>query len=360
MSENLVFSYAEDADGQLVHVDTVPNGNKCGCFCPYCHAPLIARHGENNTHGFAHNDKERKSELKICYMVSLYKRAEQIIQEKKKIHAPSYYGIFPENDIEFVDVKIDSRYERDDKQPDVIATTADGKNYLIVFVFDYRPLHLQPIDYEELNCLEINLSFQPFESLEKFLLEDNSKRRWLNNPDYFNIIEPTYKQHNKIVKVKEEDDCNSCKLKYWCCGVKPKNSRFPLIIENNGQKYRICKTEQYHAKVEEIHHEQEERKECKKQELSLIEREDKRQHRASIVSEQRVANQESYHNTTPVDPTERICFNCSNNLAWGNKDGFAYCGCHQRACVPQRTSPNSAKDCKLFSNLHHSNNTKQG
>ena len=80
-------------------------------------------------------------------MVILYKLAEQIIQTKKRIHAPSYYGIFPEKDIDFVEVKVDSYYERDDKQPDVIATTADGTQYLIEFTFDYKVQHKQAIDY---------------------------------------------------------------------------------------------------------------------------------------------------------------------------------------------------------------------
>ena len=103
-------------------------------------------------------------------MVILYKLAEQIIQTKKRIHAPSYYGIYKEEDIEFVDVKIDSRFEREDKQPDVIATTHDNKQYLIEFVFNYKVQHKQDIDYHNLTCLEVDLSNQTLETLEQFLL----------------------------------------------------------------------------------------------------------------------------------------------------------------------------------------------
>ena len=42
----LVFSWAEDAGGKMVHVDSVDNGLGCGCFCPCCHEPLQARHGD--------------------------------------------------------------------------------------------------------------------------------------------------------------------------------------------------------------------------------------------------------------------------------------------------------------------------
>ena len=90
----------------MVHVDSVPRGLRCGCTCPNCHEPLLARHGEKNEHGFAHHSDTRGANLNICYMVILYKLAEQIIQTKKRIHAPSYYAIFPEKDIDFVEVKV--------------------------------------------------------------------------------------------------------------------------------------------------------------------------------------------------------------------------------------------------------------
>lgn len=348
MSEKIVFSYAENADGKMVHVDSVLNGDKCNCKCPHCKAPLVARHGEYNTHGFAHNDKTRKADLKICYMVSLYKLAEQIIQEKKKIRVPSYYGIFKEKDIEFVDVKVDVRYEREDKQPDVIATTADNKQYIIEFTFGYKVQHKQMIDYKGLNCLEINLSKQTHGSLEDFLLKDTSDKKWLNNTDYFGNIESAYKNEQKFVKVKGEDECNTCELKYNCTGVKSPNTSLPLVIENNGKKYRICKIEQYKVKLEEFHRRQEEHKEYLKQELVPITQVNKLRPQASIEPQQQTANKFSEINNSPIDSNERTCFNCKNNLKWGNKDGLAYCGCHNRAGVPQKTPPYLAKECKLF------------
>ena len=50
----MIFSWAEDANGRMVHVDDVPNGLNCGCSCPCCHERLQARHGEVRAHGFAH------------------------------------------------------------------------------------------------------------------------------------------------------------------------------------------------------------------------------------------------------------------------------------------------------------------
>ena len=97
MNIDFVFSWAENEQGKMVHVDNVPRGIQCGCKCPYCHERLLARHGEVRQHGFAHHSDTRGANLKICYVVTMYKLAEQIIQNAKRIHAPSYYGIFPEN-----------------------------------------------------------------------------------------------------------------------------------------------------------------------------------------------------------------------------------------------------------------------
>ena len=41
-------------EGKLVSVDDVESGLKCGCQCPSCEAPLIARKGKHNQHSFAH------------------------------------------------------------------------------------------------------------------------------------------------------------------------------------------------------------------------------------------------------------------------------------------------------------------
>lgn len=229
MGNNFVFSWAEDAQGKMVHVDDVPRGLACGCVCPCCREKLLARHGDIKEHGFAHHSDNRGANLDICYRVVLYKLAEQIIQTRKKIHAPSYYGIFKEKDIEFVDVKIDGRYEREDKQPDVIATTKDNQQYIIEFTFDYKVQHKQAIDYKNLNCLEINLSNQTLESVEKFLLEENKDRIWFNNQEYFNSTEPRYEKANKRIKVKNEDECKECELYYSCVGVKSKESGSILV-----------------------------------------------------------------------------------------------------------------------------------
>ena len=366
MSNDYIFSWAENAEGRMVHVDDVPRGLMCNCSCPNCHEKLMARHGDVREHGFAHHSENRGANLKICYMVILYKLAEQIIQTKKRIHTPSYYGIFPEKDLIFDDVKIDGCYEREDKQPDVIATTEDGKQYLIEFTFDYKVQHKQTIDYKNLNCLEINLSGQSLESVENFLLHENTDRKWLNNQDYFDNIEPTYKNANKNISLKDEQVCEACELKYSCSGVKSINSSSPIVVENSGKRYRICKPEQYAIDIE-AHH-----KRLKKQEQQrLLEEERRRQYelrreqerirqqqeeeellreRQRILQQQLEARRLAELNAPPLDSSERTCFMCQANLSWMNRTGssFANCGCYSSMRVPKNTPPEIAKTCKGF------------
>lgn len=366
MNNDFVFSWAENAVGKMVHVDDVPRGLQCNCTCPNCHEKLMARHGDIREHGFAHHSDNRGANLKICYMVILYKLAEQIIQTHKKILAPSYYGIFPQKVLEFVDVKIDSRYEREDKQPDVIANTSDGKQYLIEFTFDYKVQHKKAIDYKNLNCLEINLSGQTLESVEKFLLEDTSDRKWLNNQDYFENIVHRYKTANKVIELKDEKDCQTCELRLSCTGARQSNSYALLVIENSGKRYRICKTEQFSQQLEALHQRQKEQEEIRKREQERLRQYEQKRKPEPIRSEYEEAKrQEEYRsfyeeeqeekrlketNIPSFDPNEKTCFVCECNLSWMNNrnPGYANCGCYITMRVPQKTPPQMALTCRGF------------
>lgn len=335
MSRDFVFSWAENVEGRMVHIDSVPRGLSCGCVCPYCHEKLLARHGDIREHGFAHHSDNRGANLEICYMVSLYKLAEQIIQTNKRIHVPSYYGIYEETDIKFIDVKVDSRFEREDKQPDIIAVTNDQKQYLIEFIFkQYKVQHKQAIDYKNLSCLEIDISNQTFDSLEDFLLSSKDDRRWINNDIYFNCIENKYKKEGKTVKVVSENDCSQCKLKHSCCAVQHVGY-IPFPIENNGQKYRICgEIEQYDKAIEALHQrEYSQEEQCCKQNPDKIE---------TSLSE------------TESSVSERSCFNCKNNLTWANRgDGWAHCGRCITLRLPNKgkVPPDYAKKCSGFNQI---------
>jgi len=356
MSKDYIFSWAENAEGRMVYVDEVPGGLRCGCTCPYCHEKLLARHGDVREHGFAHHSENRGANLKICYMVILYKLAEQIICTKKRIHAPSYYGIYEETDLEFTDVKIDSSFEREDKQPDVIAITKDNKQFLIEFVFQYKVQHKQKIDYKNLTCLEVDISDQTLESLEDFLLSSNENRRWINNEIYFNGIEDTYRNTETPVRIISETDCLQCVLRSSCCAVM-KSPAVPLTIENNGNKYRICKIERYNEEIEAHCERLQERRHIERyctddefRENVSLEKQAVSTSKQDFSILQSENMTQSEQQDVENDVSERSCFYCKSNLTWANRgNGLADCGCFPSMGLPKRqVSPDYAKKCKGF------------
>lgn len=358
MSE-LVFSWAQDRTGKIVHVDSVSQGLKCDCVCPHCKEQLLARHGDVRAHGFAHHSDCRRANLKICYMVIMYKLAEQIIQQTKKIYVPSYFGVFEEKVMDFVEVSIDSCYERIDKQPDVIATTSEGEKYLIEFTFAYKVQHKEKLDYKNLNCLEIDLSRQSLESLHEFLLHSAEDRQWINNQNYFDNIELMYAGRNICVEVTDEKKCRGCSFKYRCCGIKISGTKEPIVIENSGNTFRICKPKELEESRERQRREHlreiDELKKCKiyrEHRLQQLEKEQE-QKKKNVVEETeeeqcefvQMKNSEALENF----PTQKTCFMCKRNLEWMYRgDNIAHCGSASIMGVPKNTPPDTAKTCKGF------------
>lgn len=50
---DLLIPYGEK-NGHLYHVDEVPRGLDCGCYCPSCGGHLVARQGAQKQWHFAH------------------------------------------------------------------------------------------------------------------------------------------------------------------------------------------------------------------------------------------------------------------------------------------------------------------
>jgi hypothetical protein len=77
---------------RLVDVGNVKRGNACGCICPSCKTPLIARQGGEKEWHFAHrsqkvHDKTRK-ECKFSFAFSVRMMIRQLSDEGLKFKAP--------------------------------------------------------------------------------------------------------------------------------------------------------------------------------------------------------------------------------------------------------------------------------
>lgn len=78
MKVNSKLTYALSAEGKLVHVDDVPNGKACGCFCPNCGEGLQAKQGTKRKHHFSHLSG---TECEAAYESMLHLLAKEKVQE---------------------------------------------------------------------------------------------------------------------------------------------------------------------------------------------------------------------------------------------------------------------------------------
>lgn len=78
----------------LLDVADVPRGRKCGCICPSCKTPLIARQGTQKEWHFAHASRsvysETKSECEFSFYVAARLMARQLIGDSLSINLPEY------------------------------------------------------------------------------------------------------------------------------------------------------------------------------------------------------------------------------------------------------------------------------
>lgn len=79
-------------DKQFVDVSVVKRGSQCGCICPSCETPLIARQGDINEWHFAHASKgvfsNTKNKCEYSFWVSVTLMAKQIIKSAYSIQLP--------------------------------------------------------------------------------------------------------------------------------------------------------------------------------------------------------------------------------------------------------------------------------
>lgn len=83
-------------EGQAyVDVADVPKGRKCGCICPSCKIPLIARQGKVNRWHFAHASRKIDDIEQNCeysFFVSVRAMAKQIIESGFQFSTPGSTG----------------------------------------------------------------------------------------------------------------------------------------------------------------------------------------------------------------------------------------------------------------------------
>ena len=85
-SNSVQLAYGEHKDGRMVHVGAVPQGLACGCVCPACKSPLVARKGAVKVAHFAHHaDRSCANALETM----LHRLAKQVIADRLEVALPA-------------------------------------------------------------------------------------------------------------------------------------------------------------------------------------------------------------------------------------------------------------------------------
>ena len=179
-------------DGEIVSIEDVKSGLTCGCICPACGDPLVAKKGEKMMHHFAHHAGHT---CEFGYESSLHLAAKNILSKAKKIVLPAVYLAFPESckeaqliseskEIKIDKVELEKRYS--DIVPDIVIYSG-GKQLFVEIYVTHR------IDDEKLNKLrkanistiEIDLSDKretiSTEELTNLLLNNSEEKKWIYN-----------------------------------------------------------------------------------------------------------------------------------------------------------------------------------
>lgn len=177
-----LLTYALNNEKQLVHIDSVANGNKCKCVCPHCGKPLQARnHGKSREHHFAHM---KGCACESAFETALHMLAKQIIVEEKIIMLPvTEKSDFPNGKIRLNNVRSEVWDEQYKFRPDVEGVTEKGERILIEILVSHKitPTKREVILSNHLKCLEINLNYIELDKkvIREFLLNSCEDRSWV-------------------------------------------------------------------------------------------------------------------------------------------------------------------------------------
>lgn len=186
---NLVYAIK---DGAGISIEDVDSGSKCGCVCPACGEPLVAKKGTKVMHHFAHHSG---SNCEYGYETSLHLMAKAILSTAKTIVTPKVYVYFPNStkekqlccDSQEITVdKVELEQNYGNVVPDVVVHSGRRKFFLEIYVTHaVNKEKISKLKTADISTMEIDLSKVErtisYKDLQRILLEDNEQKRWIYN-----------------------------------------------------------------------------------------------------------------------------------------------------------------------------------
>jgi Competence protein CoiA-like family len=186
-------------DEMLVHISEAQQGLGCGCVCPSCKEPLVARKGGITVHHFAHR---KGSECAKAVETALHLAAKEILANRREITLPAveikldcYRDPIPvsaERTFPLDEVRVEHRTE--DIVPDILAYSGGHPLMIEIRVtHEVDEIKLAKIRGLDISVIEIDLSSM-YHTFSRDELLDAVVHRTANKKWFFNARAERYKQ----------------------------------------------------------------------------------------------------------------------------------------------------------------------
>lgn len=179
-------------NGVTIKIEDVESGLKCGCVCPACGEPLVAKKGKKMMHHFAHHAGHN---CEYGYESSLHLAAKEILLQAKRMTLPAVYVSFPDSykkdelvypakEIHIDQVELERRFG--DVIPDVVVY-AGGKQFFVEIYVTHciDEEKLAKLKKADISTIEVDLSkktsITSVEELKTILLGDSEEKKWKYN-----------------------------------------------------------------------------------------------------------------------------------------------------------------------------------
>lgn len=184
MSSKAFLTWALNQEGDLVHVDEVPNGNECGCVCPHCKSALCAKNGgdgEKMIHHFAHLSG---ADCVGAVESALHKMAKDVLSESKCVFLPNRYDGRQGEQHRFDRVEVEF-YDKDTRlRLDCIGYNEDKSLWI-----EFKRTHAVDtkkrgkIISAHIDCIEIDLNGCPLDpvAVKEFIMNSVENRKWIRD-----------------------------------------------------------------------------------------------------------------------------------------------------------------------------------
>jgi len=156
--------------GAILHIDKVPNGDKCNCVCISCGNNLQARQGDIRQHHFKHISGNECSPETILHQLS-----KQILLEHRIFNLPSNEGYFNYDNVQ-------EEQWMGNHKPDIVLTGIDKIIHVEIAVTSFiKESKYQKIKLADLNTVEIDLSNLrrdcEYDDLKKIIIHETANKK---------------------------------------------------------------------------------------------------------------------------------------------------------------------------------------